>query len=128
MYSDGSEFYRRKLLIINELRKDEAPTTNALANLARCSSRTISRTIDKLCAEFNVPIEYCRQRKGYILTDPNYQCDLLPPGKDELAAVFFMRLIADQIGDQTLLSTVDQIWALKKEPCASSNIIRTIKY
>ena len=98
MFDDGYNFQKRANIFISELNNNTYPNATTLAKLAKCSTNTAKRLIARIEDEFGLPIKYHTSRKGYYLTDSNFQVPtLLPPGKDELAALLLACDLLDSI-------------------------------
>lgn len=69
------------------------------------------RCIDRLRYEYGVPLEFNSTERGYFLTNPAYELDSLPPGKDELTALLLLRDMASLLDVQDLRGAIDGLWA-----------------
>jgi predicted DNA-binding transcriptional regulator YafY len=110
MFSDGSSFYKRSLIFTNLLRSNSAPNAKILADQAQCSHRTAQRVINRLQDEFSLPFKYNAESRGYVLTDPNYKFEMLPPGKDEFATLLLMRELAEELSDGQVIEALNSLW------------------
>ena len=111
MFDDGYNFQKRANIFVNELHNDSFPNGTTLARLAGCSVSTAKRVIDRLQDEFAVPIEYNNSRKGYYLRDKTFGLpSVLPPGKDELAALLLACDLLRSIDAKDLESKLQSLW------------------
>jgi predicted DNA-binding transcriptional regulator YafY len=60
--------------------------------------------------EYGLPIKYSTSEKGYYLTDPDFKLDVLPPGKDELVALFLLKDAAESLDAEDLNNSIDLLW------------------
>lgn len=78
-------------LIINET----YPNNKEIASELELSERTIKRYIAQMRDDFNAPIEYSREKKGFYYTHPTWEMPLVPLTEGELLA-FFIATVALQ--------------------------------
>lgn len=74
----------RALLFFSELKKEGYPNSQWLARESSCSRSTAVRSIEMLRDEFGVPLQYDESKRGYFLTNPRFELELFPPGRNEL--------------------------------------------
>jgi predicted DNA-binding transcriptional regulator YafY len=110
MFSDGRSFLKKTTTFHNLLKEDLYPNAKTFAEAAGCSKRTAQRLIERFKDEFGMPIEYDAQRRGYVLKDKSFLLDTLPPGKDEFVILLFMRQLAEQLGDERIILSIDRLW------------------
>ncbi len=110
MSSDGNTFLKRARLFHHELKKQSYPNASTLASLSKCSRSTAVRCIERLRDEYGFPVEYDSSEKGYFLTNLAFDFQSLPPGKDELTALFLMRDLSRVIDAPDLRERLDNVW------------------
>ena len=111
MYDDGYNFQKRANIFISELNNNSYPNATTLAKLAKCSTNTAKRLIGRMEDEFGFPIIYNTSRKGYFLADPSFQAPtMLPPGKDELAALLLACDLLNSIDAHDLEEKLQSLW------------------
>jgi len=102
----------RALLFLEEMRRGNYPNAPLLAELSGCSRNTAQRTIYRLRDEYLVPLDYDSSKRGYYLTDEQYEVPTaLPPGKDELAALLLGRELLRSIESADLDGKLAELWA-----------------
>lgn len=110
MYSSGKQFTKRAMSLFLELKSNRFPNAQKLSKTYGSSARTWSRLIEELTFTGFWPISYDSERRGYYLTDPEFQFSPLPPGKEELTALLLMRQLAENIDDINLRERLDLLW------------------
>lgn len=110
MFPNTSKFSKRVTVFRRELERGTYPNAVTLAELTGCSQSSAQRVIDRLRNEYSLPIKYDSSEKGYYLSDPATEFDVLPPGKDELTALLLMRNLANGLGDPELKSGISHLW------------------
>lgn len=110
MYSSGKQFTKRAMNLFLELKANNFPNAQKLSKTYSSSARTWSRLIEELTCTGYWPISYDSEKRGYYLTDPEFQFSPLPPGKEELTALLLMRQLAENIDDVSLLEKLDLLW------------------
>ena len=110
MFSDGSSFYKRATLFYRELKQRSFPNATSLAKHSQCSKNTAQRTIDRLRDEHLMPVAYDEARHGYLLTNPDYEMPVLPPGKDEMIALLLARDLSGTLDADDLCERIDSLW------------------
>lgn len=92
----------RLMKFVAELKKNSFPNAGSFAKLLRqadvdenfscaCSTRTVLRDIETLQRDYHAPIDYDASRRGYYLTDPEWE--------------FAVPILSDDILSMTLLGT-----------------------
>ena len=62
----------RLMKLLEQVQRGGYPNATDLRNKFEVSRSTIMRDIDFLKDQYLVPIEYCSERGGYCISDPNY--------------------------------------------------------
>jgi predicted DNA-binding transcriptional regulator YafY len=110
MNIDASAFVKRARFFLAELKKNTFPNTSSIQRFDGCSRATASRLIERLQSEFFFPICYDSSQRGYLLTNPDFTYEFLPPGKDEFAALFLLRELSDTIGASDVRQAITSLW------------------
>lgn len=111
MNSDGTSFLSRARVFFTELRKETYPNAGSLSSLCCCSRNTAQRTIYRLRDEYYIPFDYDLSRRGYYLTNHDFEFPvLLPPGKDELASLLLARELVRHLDVFDLNERLDSLW------------------
>jgi predicted DNA-binding transcriptional regulator YafY len=110
MNSDASAFVRRARFFLAQLKNNNFPNTTTIQKFDGCSKPTAARLIERLQSEYFFPIEFDASQRGYRLRDQNFTCEFLPPGKDELSALFLVCQLAETIGADDIKSAVASLW------------------
>jgi proteasome accessory factor B len=74
--------------ILDTLKNNSCPSRQALASDLEVTTKTIQRDIDFLRDRFRAPIEYDRDRGGYILTGPVEDLPRIELTQSELISIF----------------------------------------
>lgn len=112
MVPEKSTFIGRARVFVAELKKGNFPNASSLAEECKCSSNTAQRTIYRLRDEYLVPIEYDSSNRGYYLKDESFSLpELLPPGKDELAALLLSCTLLKSLEFDELHSKLQTLWS-----------------
>lgn len=110
MNINASALVRRARFFLAELRRSSFPNATSIQRFDGCSKATATRVIERLQSEFNFPIAFNSSTRGYYLTDSAFTFEFLPPGRDELCALFLLSQLADTTGDDGVRSAVDSLW------------------
>lgn len=110
MNNDGSAIVRRARYFLSELRAGKFPNATSIQVFDKCSKSTATRAIDRLRDEYGFPIKFDASERGYYLTDPAFNFEFLPPGKDEYCALFLMRELASTIDCREIRDAIESLW------------------
>lgn len=106
----ASAFVLRARFFLSELRAGKYPNATTLQKFDRCSRATAARFITRLETEYLFPIAFEPSKRGYFLTNKDFTFEFLPPGKDELCALFLLCQLADTIGAVDLKLAINSLW------------------
>ena len=65
-------FFKRANWFLREVKKGTFPNTSVMAKEFDISTKTASRVIDKMKAEFGAPLEYSASEKGFSITNDSF--------------------------------------------------------
>lgn len=74
--------------VTKEINTGTYPGTKRLAEILKVSTRTVRRDIEFLRNEFDAPLKYDRERKGYFFSQPGWRLPQLKLTEGELLAFF----------------------------------------
>lgn len=105
-------------MIERSVRDGEYPNSESLAASLEVDSRTIQRDIAFLTDQLGAPLDFCRKRNGYYLTDLSWTLPALQLTEGELVSVFLAeRLIRQYRGtpfETDLARAFDRIRTVRK--------------
>lgn len=110
MVGDGNSFLKRVQIFFLALKSSKYPNASTLAEAANCSRNTAMRSIERMVHEYGMPIAYDASSRGYFLKDPDYELRVLPPGRDELTALFLLKDLSSMIDSEDLRNALDALW------------------
>lgn len=87
---------RRFLAIERFVRDGEYPNSGSLAAALEVDSRTIQRDIAFLKDQLGAPLDFCRKRNGYFLTDLSWTLPAFQLTEGELVSVFLAERLIRQ--------------------------------
>ena len=85
--------------ICNEIRRGRFPNKDRLAEVAKRNRRTVQRDLDRLRNDFDAPLEYNREERGFYFSQPGWQ---LPPfnlSQGELIGFFAAERLLRRLGE-----------------------------
>ena len=108
----------RLMKFVAEMKKNNYPNAGSFVKLLRkadvdenidcaCSSRTILRDIDTLQKEYHAPIDYDASRRGYYLTNPDWEFSVPIMSDDILSMTLLGTRLASDILPEPIKSDVD---------------------
>jgi len=87
---------RRFLVIERSVRSGAYPNSESLADELEVDSRTVQRDIAFLKDQLGAPLEFCRKRNGYHLTDLSWTLPAFQLTEGELVSVFLAERLIRQ--------------------------------
>ena len=87
---------RRFLVIERSVRDGEYPNSESLAAALEVDSRTIQRDIAFMKDQLGAPLDFCRKRNGYYLTDLSWTLPAFQLTEGELVSVFLAERLIRQ--------------------------------
>lgn len=128
MFSDGNSFLAKAHVFLTELKAGSFPNASKLALATTCSTNTAQRVIYRLRDEYLVPLEYNQEKHGYYLLKTDYRFpEILPPGKDELAAFILAKSFLSLVNDKTLNNKLNDIYFEYLSRSLHPQIVRELK-
>jgi proteasome accessory factor B len=94
--------WRRLQAIHHEIKEGRLPNASSLATSLAVSSKTIQRDLDYLRDELAAPIEFDRQRNGYVYSRPDYVLPFLPVDGKDLFAIGVAAQVLELFGGTPL--------------------------
>ena len=88
--------FRRILAIYNAVRAGTYPNAVSLSLEHEVDARTIQRDIGFMRDQLRAPLEFCRKRNGYFLTDPSWKLPAFELTEGELISVFLAERLLRQ--------------------------------
>lgn len=88
--------FRRFLAIDRSVRSGQYPNSESLAAELEVDSRTVQRDIAFLKDQLGAPLEFCRKRNGYHLTDLSWTLPTFQLTEGELVSVFLAERLIRQ--------------------------------
>jgi predicted DNA-binding transcriptional regulator YafY len=93
--------YERLIRIVGEIQKNRRPSVSTLARIVERHPRTIQRDIEALRDQFDAPLAYDRERRGYYFTDSSWSFPDVKITEGELIAFFAAERILRRLGATT---------------------------
>ena len=108
----------RLMKFVAEMKKNNYPNAGSFVKLLRkadvdenidcaCSTRTILRDIDTLQNDYHAPVDYDASRRGYYLTNPDWEFSVPIMSDDILSMTILGTKLASDILPEPLKSDVD---------------------
>lgn len=92
---------RRLMKLCVEIQRGNYPNKAKLAKLTEYTERTVQRDLRRLREEYDAPLEFDRERKGFYFTDPQWQLPKIQLTEGELIAFFAAERILRRLGNAT---------------------------
>lgn len=99
----------RLLQIVDMVRQGKYPNASDLRRRFEVSRSTIMRDIDFLKDRYQVPMEYCSERGGYYISDPNYTIPSFLLTEGELFTLHIILPLMEQYKGTPLDSVFESI-------------------
>jgi len=74
--------------IFAAIKRGDYPGRERLATDIEVTTKTIQRDIDYMRDFFQLPIDYCRENRGYTFSEPVERFPMVTVGEDELVSIF----------------------------------------
>jgi len=99
----GEALYLERIVWFHsQIQKGRYPNATSLAERFECDRKTAQRTIDFFRDRLGAPLQYDPSRRGYTLTDPDYQFPATRITETELLALLASRRLLDDARAGTL--------------------------